>query len=304
MKLYAPGYYNDFKCIADKCTHSCCIGWDVDIDRATAKIYSQLDGGYGDIVKNSVSKKGGAHFSMTEDGRCPHLDEKGLCRIITELGEENLCQICREHPRFYNRTANGMEIGIGASCEEACRIILASDGYADILPIGEVQTREKAPEINALPYREKIFALLNDESKGYSEKIKSVEMAFGVSPSVKNDDEWREILGQLEYIDERHRSAFLFYSSNANVDPENEKKLIRAFAYFVYRHTSAAFDEADFKIALAFALFCQKLLETVVKKPELWVTGSIEEALRVISEEIEYSPDNTENIKLELSFSI
>ena len=31
MKLYAPKYYNEFKCIADKCTHSCCVGWEIDM---------------------------------------------------------------------------------------------------------------------------------------------------------------------------------------------------------------------------------------------------------------------------------
>ena len=35
MKLYAPEYYKQFQCIADKCTHSCCIGWEIDIDEIT-----------------------------------------------------------------------------------------------------------------------------------------------------------------------------------------------------------------------------------------------------------------------------
>ncbi len=29
MNTYAPDYYTEFKCIADKCTHSCCVGWEI-----------------------------------------------------------------------------------------------------------------------------------------------------------------------------------------------------------------------------------------------------------------------------------
>ena len=30
MTVTVPSYYKDFKCIADKCRHSCCIGWEID----------------------------------------------------------------------------------------------------------------------------------------------------------------------------------------------------------------------------------------------------------------------------------
>lgn len=43
MKLYAPEYYKNFKCIADKCEHSCCIGWEIDIDEETLKKYENLE---------------------------------------------------------------------------------------------------------------------------------------------------------------------------------------------------------------------------------------------------------------------
>ena len=36
MKIFAPDYYRDFKCSAGNCKHSCCIGWEIDIDEDTA----------------------------------------------------------------------------------------------------------------------------------------------------------------------------------------------------------------------------------------------------------------------------
>mgnify|MGYP006874698003 CR=1 FL=1 len=32
-----PDYYKEFKCIAGECRHSCCIGWEIDIDEETYK---------------------------------------------------------------------------------------------------------------------------------------------------------------------------------------------------------------------------------------------------------------------------
>ena len=32
MKRYAPAYYPRFACLADRCRHSCCIGWEIEVD--------------------------------------------------------------------------------------------------------------------------------------------------------------------------------------------------------------------------------------------------------------------------------
>ena len=39
MIMLVPNYYKDFLCIADKCRHSCCIGWEIDIDEETLEFY-------------------------------------------------------------------------------------------------------------------------------------------------------------------------------------------------------------------------------------------------------------------------
>ena len=33
MILRVPSYYKTFQCIADKCEHSCCIGWEIELMR-------------------------------------------------------------------------------------------------------------------------------------------------------------------------------------------------------------------------------------------------------------------------------
>ena len=163
MKLFAPKYYNDFKCIAEKCAHSCCIGWEIDIDRRTLKKYLMLKDSYGKRIAESIEGDENPHFRLTDGERCTHLDGNGLCRIINELGEGYLCDICREHPRFYNVTANGREVGLGLACEEACRIILSSDEYEEIVPIGTCRGVERT-EFNVLPYRKRAYSVIGDRS--------------------------------------------------------------------------------------------------------------------------------------------
>ncbi len=170
MKLFAPKYYKDFVCIADRCTHSCCIGWEIDIDSDTAKKYSSLSGGYGDTVKNSIEWEETPHFRLCSDVRCPHLNRSGLCNIILELGEDRLCDICREHPRFYNYSAQGKEVGLGMCCEEAARIILSSDDYAELGEISTIDETDSEVEYDSIPIREKLFSVLSSPLY-YQEKL-------------------------------------------------------------------------------------------------------------------------------------
>ena len=65
MKLYAPDYYTKFACIADKCQHSCCIGWEIDIDDDTIEYYKTVEGSLGERLKNNIaSDNETAHFIL------------------------------------------------------------------------------------------------------------------------------------------------------------------------------------------------------------------------------------------------
>ena len=122
MRIKVPDYFVSFKCVADKCTDSCCIGWEIDIDNVTRDKYKALDTPLGREICEKTSH---GCFPLSENGRCVFLDEGGLCRIISELGDEHLCDICREHPRYYGVSKDGYEGGLGLGCEESARMILS-----------------------------------------------------------------------------------------------------------------------------------------------------------------------------------
>ena len=46
--------------------------------------------------------------------------------IFINLGEDRLCDICREHPRFYNWFGDYTEVGLGLCCEEAERLLFSN----------------------------------------------------------------------------------------------------------------------------------------------------------------------------------
>ena len=289
MKLYAPKYYRRFRCIADRCEHNCCTDWEIDIDSETLQKYKALEGGYGDAVKDSISMDGTPHFSLKEGDRCPHLDERGLCKIICHLGEGYLCDICREHPRFYNYTEVA-EVGIGMSCPEAARVILSAADYMTFEEIGKVDGEAEDLPFDGRAERQRVYELLGDSGLSYQERIDQICALYEIEKG--EDAVWQEQLSQLEYLDEGHKALFLQYSS-AFCPNIYEAYLERFLAYLVFRHCTEAIDREDFSVRLRFCLFLEALLTSLLYTQKAETPEEIEYLARVISEEIEYSEDNT-----------
>ncbi len=128
MKLTFPDYYKKFACIADKCTDTCCAGWDVVIDSESLENYLGLGGGYGEKIRSliTVDEEGDSIFAA-RNGRCPFLLESGLCDMYINLGHGNLCRTCRVFPRFTNAFGARVEVGLSLSCPEAARLIFEND---------------------------------------------------------------------------------------------------------------------------------------------------------------------------------
>lgn len=126
MRLTVPDYYDQFRCIASRCTDNCCIGWEIGIDPAALADYQSQPGAFGDRLRAAIQPGDPPFFALTKSGRCPFLNEENLCDIYRQLGESHLCAICDQHPRFHNWFGAEKESGLGLSCEEAARLILFS----------------------------------------------------------------------------------------------------------------------------------------------------------------------------------
>ncbi len=289
MKLYAPTYYKRFQCIADRCEHSCCVGWEIDVDEETLAKYQALKSGYGAVIRDSISTEDTPHFKLGERDRCPHLNERGLCEIILREGEDYLCDICREHPRFYNFTSVA-EVGLGMSCPEAARIILGSSDYATMEEIGSVDAEADDVDFDGRVERSNVYAILQDASCGYQNRLDQIYRAYSIDAG--EDRRWLEMLASLEYLDAHHKKLFLTYSSKNR--PEGADAYLERFlAYMIYRHTTEALDVDDFRARLAFCLFCERLLASLICSEQAESLQDIAALASIISEEIEYSDENT-----------
>ena len=83
-----PDYYPLFRCAADRCAHTCCAGWEIDIDQETLEKYRRLAGPLAQRMDSALSLTPEPHFLLGPGERCPFLNGKNLCDLILEAGEE------------------------------------------------------------------------------------------------------------------------------------------------------------------------------------------------------------------------
>ena len=268
------------------------------MDARTMEHYRALTQDYGKRILESIDQSSEPpHFLLDANEACPHLNEYGLCNIILHCGEDHLCDICREHPRFYNDTPLGKEVGLGMACEEACRLILTSDGYADICKVGELDGEAEPFEFDPLSARPDIYSILSDDTIPYLQRLEAIMMRYGINLFAFSDAQWRERLASLEFLDGVHREMFMNYTSHPVKNEAFEKPLERILAYFVYRHCTSAWDMDEFVAALGFSLVCERLIASIAAAQNATLLPDLIEIARIVSEEIEYSEENTDAIK-------
>lgn len=292
MLFVVPDYYDDFHCIAGQCRHSCCIGWEIDIDEECFGYYSGIKGEIGRELREKTSAEPMPHFILGENERCPFLNESGLCRLILNLGEDSLCDICREHPRFYNEFSDRTEAGLGLCCEEAVRLLLEGDGPLGLLCDDDGGGESPTPEERTLfSLREKIFALLNDGSRSlYSCMAACAEYCAVPMPDL-DMTKWAGFYMGLERLDPAWTDALRLLEDRggevALPDRLDGIKYRRIAAYFVYRHFASAGSPTQAADMLAFAIVSTAM---VCALEALGLDCG--EALRLYSAEIEYSDEN------------
>ncbi len=292
MKEIKPDYYDEFQCAAGDCRHTCCRGWEIDIDETTLAYYQALPGALGDRLRRQieVGADGTAHFRLREDESCPFLNDRNLCDLIPALGEERLCQICTDHPRFRNFFSDRTEIGLGLCCEEAARLILTRREKTCFTETGEETLLPEEAEIIRL--RAKLIALAQDRRMPIDARYNAIlTQAQGSLPEL-TDAQWADFLCGLERLDPDWDRRLDCLRSGARSDtlpdPVAEEQLC---VYFLFRHLAGAVYDGDLSARAGFAVLSCRLIRRI------WAACSGEaEALigiaREYSAEIEYSEDN------------
>ena len=271
MSVWYPSFYPAFRCRADACRHSCCRGWEIDVDEDSAELYRSLSGELGDELRQALfSDEEGWHFRLDGEERCPFLEADGLCRLIKRLGEEALCDICALHPRFFEELDADELWGLGLSCEEATALLLKEKGLRFVcketgesldLP-GLLRSVGLAVPRETLRYRVRI-----DE-----ERRRKILRRFGKTEPI--DARWPEELKALEH--------------SPLPQAREGEDYQRIYEYLLYRQIERA-EERDWASIDEYARLCTDFVA-------LWDALEQDTAahLRRFSEQIEYSTENVE----------
>ena len=294
MKYFFPDDYDGFSCLKGECRHTCCAGWEIDIDPDTWQIYQELPGPVGEKVRASVTRTDDAvSFSLDQNGRCPMLSEDNLCTLILAFGEDSLCDICTDHPRYRNFFSDRVETGLGLCCEAAARqtvyrktpyLLRLAKEEPGVEPLTEEEER-------ILSFRAKMAGIFQQENVPYEKKEKE---ALALLPKVdwlgaekdlsflmkleRLDKTWEKTLHRLNAARERSRNH-----------PDWDNALSQLAVSFLYRHLPDAAEDGLLSARTLFSLWSVRLIDAMTKTDDL---DDLAETARAYSAEIEYSEDN------------
>ena len=281
-----PDYYDDFACIAGACRHNCCIGWEIDIDDDSLAQYANVTGALKEKLQKHVALEPCAHFVLSEEERCPFLNGDNLCELILQGGEGMLCQICRDHPRFYNEVDGVVEKGIGLCCEEAARLVVTQREPMRLLrDDGECLTGGFFRE------RETWFAVLQDRRLPLHERVAWVLTRVGALSPLGMAD-WVEVYRSLERLDpvwDEYLDGIEALSTE--IPAEWEIPCEQLLCYFLYRHASGALEDGMLCERVQFAVLSCYVVASLCLSRTL---DELTEVARMYSSEIEYSDENVD----------
>ncbi len=288
-----PTVYPRFRCSAGACRHTCCRGWEIDIDAETRERYRAVGDELGEKLRQSIADGAeGASFRLTADERCPFLLDSGLCQLILTLGEDALCQICTDHPRFRSFFSDRTEVGLGLCCEAAAELILSQEEPMRLCIQG---TETLLPEETAfLAAREALFAIAQERSEPLERRLDALLAETGASLPEKFGAEWFKVYITLERLEPDWEAclAALRDAPHLAVPAALERAGEQLVCYFLYRHLAGALDDGLLAARTAFAVLSTRLVATLWQYGGTHTAAAFYELARRYSAEIEYSDEN------------
>lgn len=274
-----PAFAKDFACKANACRHTCCRGWEIDIDADTAEWYLSLQGTLGDELRQNIAEEAGTYsFRLTADERCPFLRPDGLCRLILGLGEENLCEICTMHPRFFVYCGNFELAGFGLACEKATELLLQADSLC-------FRAENGTQNLDFLALLQLLGHPVPELWLQMPAELTQADISFLLTQMMATepiDDDWT---GQVKTLQHEQAKLPAFYADC--LSRQAETLPMRVTSYLLYRQM----DKTEAYDMRTLCLYAR--LNTVFVYLLSFVTGNLAEALRRWSEQIEYDEENT-----------
>lgn len=181
--------YDTFRCIADQCSFTCCQEWRIGVDEKTFQKWKGLKLEAKDADGKNQSEltlcdcvekeESGQIIKLGKDKKCPFLNEKKLCKIVLELGEEYLSETCTTFPRQINTFEDRTEYSLDPGCPAVVDLLNQNSNAIQLVTEGR-EIEESSTQSSALLYlvREMIFTILKDETYLLTERMMMVFYAL------------------------------------------------------------------------------------------------------------------------------
>ena len=240
MRYTFPHYFNEFRCVAAECTDTCCAGWAIMIDEDSLERYANLDGAFGERVKNSIDWKEGSFCQY--DKRCAFLNEDNLCDMHMIGGEQMLCDTCRNYPRHMEEYEGLREGSLSLSCIEAAKIILGCQEPVKFITMEDDVLDEEYEDFDFLLFtklmdaRDVVLGILQDRSLDIMSRMGIVlKLSQEIQDAIDKDEYYKmdDLLLKLKQ-DESYMSC-LQALKQENISPNGYytmfRKLLRSYKH-------------------------------------------------------------------------
>lgn len=267
----------------------------MNIDSDTLSRYKTDKSEFSTVLRKGINFRK-SRFKSNKLGRCAFLNDKNLCDIIINLGENSLCQVCRDHPRFRSFFNDRTETGLGFCCEQATRIILTyPDKIQAILASDDgASAQPDFNQTNILQFREKVLNIIQDRQNPIDQRIQTLlkecrfdRTGFDFKSFIKRllslekaDKNWAKTLKQLQNVNPEQLST--------KTDPDNQLVAEQFIVNGIFRHLSDAEDTLWVRARTVSIILAWWLVLNISKHTKT----DIFDVVRAYSVEIEYSQKN------------
>ncbi len=302
MQELVLNYYPKFKCVAGECKHTCCAGWEMCIDEQSLTAYKNDASEFSNTLKKGINFRK-AKFKADKKGRCAFLNDKGLCEIIINLGEQSLCQVCRDHPRFKSFFNDRIELGLGFCCETATKLILTFEDKIELVTIkddGILQENDFSQK-NILAFREKVLAILQDRTLTIDDRISKVLFECKASVLDKDFSKIIKCFISLERLNKSWTKRLKDVSKNFTITTDENLSLYaeQFLVNSIYRHLSGAEDTMFVRARAIACVVSWWVINSIIKSEEHDAKNLLAltvDCVREFSAEVEYSQNNLDKL--------
>lgn len=170
-------YYDQFKCIADKCSLSCCQEWRIAVDDEThqkwqgLKLQEAEEAGENKaplhLCQCVEKEENGYVVTLNKDKKCPFLNKQKLCKLVIELGEEYLSDTCTTFPRQINEFGERTEYSLASCCPAVVDLLNENEGKLQFQQEGSSKQSDEV----LMSVRDMMIAVMEEGSYSIPERL-------------------------------------------------------------------------------------------------------------------------------------